>query len=440
MSVHQYIGARYVPYYYENSLDPTSTDWEPNVTYEALTVVTLPNQHSYISKKTVPDTIGSPALNAAYWLDTGSDNAYIQDLQDQIDAIVNTDIPGLQSDIADVQASVDDLAADKRRIVVIGDSYMLHGSYPWDTVLKGLFDCSNDDFFSWGEGSTGFEHVGNDGHTFETLLSAHISDITDKDTITDIFVGGGTNDFYYFTTAANLANAMDSFISYAKAQLPNARIWFCFMGYYTLMEASMFTDYVKTKQLYASKGIANGVFFIDAGRPMKCYSYRLDSQHPNDNGSKLIAQTIYNAVHSAGTFVYDSHNATIVFDSDITASSGNNYITHTVTGEGSELMIWRESHVINPKTLSTMPALVRLGQWNSVDLQCINSNSLRIPVDLCVTYNDNTISYVTAAFFMQTSGVYTEMYIRIYDELARNKTIKGFSWDDVCVQLPTDSY
>lgn len=83
----QYIGARYVPIYYENSLDPTSTEWEPNVTYEPLTVVTLPNNHSYISKKTVPATIGTPAQNAAYWLDSGSEDAYIQELQDQIDAL-----------------------------------------------------------------------------------------------------------------------------------------------------------------------------------------------------------------------------------------------------------------------------------------------------------------------------------------------------------------
>lgn len=95
MSLHQYIGARYVPYYYQNSLDPTSTEWEPNVTYEALTVVTLPNQHSYISKKTVPDTIGSPALNAEYWLDQGSRDAYINSLQSQIDTINNTDLPAI---------------------------------------------------------------------------------------------------------------------------------------------------------------------------------------------------------------------------------------------------------------------------------------------------------------------------------------------------------
>lgn len=87
MAIHQYIGARYVPKFYENSLDPTTSEWEANVKYEPLTWVTLPNTHSYLSKKTVPANIGSPVSNPEYWLDCGSDNAFIQNLQDQIDII-----------------------------------------------------------------------------------------------------------------------------------------------------------------------------------------------------------------------------------------------------------------------------------------------------------------------------------------------------------------
>lgn len=87
MAIHQYIGARYVPKFYQNSLDPSSCEWEPNVTYEPLTMVTTPNNHAYISKMTVPDTIGTPAANANYWLETGNFNAYIQALQDELDAL-----------------------------------------------------------------------------------------------------------------------------------------------------------------------------------------------------------------------------------------------------------------------------------------------------------------------------------------------------------------
>lgn len=82
----QYIGARYVPIFYENSQDG-STLWEMNVKYEPLTYVTDTNNHLYISKKTVPDYITNPALNLDYWLDVTTFNGDVQQLQDEIDAL-----------------------------------------------------------------------------------------------------------------------------------------------------------------------------------------------------------------------------------------------------------------------------------------------------------------------------------------------------------------
>ena len=62
MSVRQYIGARYVTKIYENSLDPSSAEWEASINYEPLTMVTY-NYGSYLSKKEVPASVGNPADN-----------------------------------------------------------------------------------------------------------------------------------------------------------------------------------------------------------------------------------------------------------------------------------------------------------------------------------------------------------------------------------------
>ena len=122
----QYIGARYVPTYYQNSLDPTSSEWEANVQYDPLTIVSLPNLHSYQSKKFVPANIGSPASNPEYWYDQGYANAYFQALQDQIDGMQDGTLPGsLQnqindnsSDIAALAKSIDPINFD---IIVAAD-------------------------------------------------------------------------------------------------------------------------------------------------------------------------------------------------------------------------------------------------------------------------------------------------------------------------------
>ena len=49
----QYVGARYVVKVYENSQNPLSAEWEQNVNYEPLTMVTY-NYGTYVSKKPVP--------------------------------------------------------------------------------------------------------------------------------------------------------------------------------------------------------------------------------------------------------------------------------------------------------------------------------------------------------------------------------------------------
>lgn len=289
MAVHQYIGARYVPYYYENSLDPTSTEWEPNVTYEPLTVVTLPNQHSYISKKTVPASVGSPALNADYWLDSGSYDAYIQNLQDQIDAIT--------PDVAANTQAIDDIIHEKKRLVVITDSYGLHLANPWNNrVASNLQASAPDDYFAFAEGGSGFDVAGLSGHTFETLLQDNITSVTDKNTITDVIFGGGCNDFFYLTSANSLNSAIISATSYAKTQFPNAKIWVSFMGYVSYMSAAKRLDYKTAIACYQEASLANKCAFIDAYQPMHSYLNRADHSHPNNTGAKYIAEIVTNAI------------------------------------------------------------------------------------------------------------------------------------------------
>ena len=132
MATRQYIGARYVPKFYQNSVDG-STQWESNVVYEPLTYVTLINGHMYISKKQVPATIGSPATNIEYWLDVGTYDGYIDDLQQQINAITGTTIPALEGSISSLDAR-DDVLEDIVKVLPL--VYSLTESYtPYDYVI-----------------------------------------------------------------------------------------------------------------------------------------------------------------------------------------------------------------------------------------------------------------------------------------------------------------
>lgn len=95
MALRQYVGARYTTKVYENTVTPGSAEWQANVTYEPLTLVTY-NNSSYLSKKNVPASVGNPPSNPSYWVVTGDYNGQIATLDSRLtsaeDAI--TDILG----------------------------------------------------------------------------------------------------------------------------------------------------------------------------------------------------------------------------------------------------------------------------------------------------------------------------------------------------------
>lgn len=222
MAVHQYIGARYVPYYYENSLDPTSTEWEPNVNYEALTVVTLPNQHSYISKKAVPDTVGTPAANPEYWLDTGSDNAYIEQLREDMGNLADldtTDKTSIVNAINEVLAS-----GQKTKAAFFGNSFTsgfggVTGIYE---EIKDLYD----DSVLYSEGGAGFMAYGNNGNkSFNHEISAADPD----DDVTDVVIIGAVGEPYSMQDYSTddwitaMKTSVSNFYNAAVALYPNCK-------------------------------------------------------------------------------------------------------------------------------------------------------------------------------------------------------------------------
>ena len=97
MATRQYIGARYVPKFFENSATGDST-WASNTPYEPLTMV-LWNSVVYTSKKNVPASVGNPAENASYWVATSNASEQIAQLAEQVAALEDT--------VDDVSDSVD---------------------------------------------------------------------------------------------------------------------------------------------------------------------------------------------------------------------------------------------------------------------------------------------------------------------------------------------
>ena len=100
----QYIGARYVPKIYKNSINPESYAWEENTAYEALVMVSYRNT-SYISRIPVPATVGDPATNSDYWCSMGSFSAQVQEYINIV-AGLQDDVEDFSTDLADATAAL----------------------------------------------------------------------------------------------------------------------------------------------------------------------------------------------------------------------------------------------------------------------------------------------------------------------------------------------
>ena len=314
MSLHQYIGARYVPYFYQNSLDPTSTEWEPNVNYEPLTVVTLSNLHSYISKKYVPDTIGSPALNAEYWLDRGYDNAYIQALQDEVDDMKDGTVPGsLQNQIDSLDTRVDALedssdihdhylkgdyerTLNASEILLVTDSF---GQNPSGNVISGFNKCLS--------GINSLYQAGAHFNDFATMLTNYTGD---KTAIKTIILIGGTNEHDVSFIAGRLAS-----VKTASEGYPNATVYIAFIK----SNFNSATDRAIVNSLEAEirkESLTNNFVFLGNFNHCLYPTFAIigsDGVHPTPTGGERIGSAIFNK--------YANDDNTPLIDASATATS-----------------------------------------------------------------------------------------------------------------------
>ena len=215
MSVHQYIGARYVPRFM-GTYDATTQ-------YEALDVVDNGSGTSYISK--IPTPPGTPLTDTTHWALYGASSGAIINLQNQIDDMNDGSVPGsLQNQINANDSDIETIynRLDKN-ILFIFDSY---GGYPGtggddlDVLLPSVMRLDSDHHISETRGGIGFTNVNGQG-TFLDFLQSFTPTLPDKDKITDVIILGGAND--YGTTQANIRTGIANTVAYIDANYPNAK-------------------------------------------------------------------------------------------------------------------------------------------------------------------------------------------------------------------------
>lgn len=194
-NVLQYVGARYVPVFYNN---PNGTwEWLSGVQYEALTIVKYGTQ-TYTSKQLVPATVGSPNSAPEYWALTGDYNGAIVDIQEQISVL------------------------KKRNIVLVGDSWTVgysdgtsarQGLEYWFKALYPYYNIISSTQ-NGGGFSSGF---------LNAIQTVYMPEGISEEDIEIVAFIGGTNDFFT-TDVSSIDSGMQECLSYTKTRFPNAVI------------------------------------------------------------------------------------------------------------------------------------------------------------------------------------------------------------------------
>lgn len=317
MATRQYIGARYVPKFYENS-DGTAA-WRSGVVYEPLTIVTY-NGNSYTSKKVVPAAIGDPSSNPAYWVATGIFNDQLESLIESLD---------------EINEKVDNIG--RRRLVIIGDSYLegytgvaYQNITGWGTLLVNLLGIGAGDYDIRYLGGAGFVAANNGKNFFDLLVESSISS---PETVTDVIVEGGYNDRTH--TDSDIKSEILRFVRTAKTMYPNAKIWVGHNGWAKHSDR-LYPLSQSVRSYIAGANEAGAAYINNIEYSLHRYftDFSADGVHPNENGQKRIAQHTADVLQGGGGDIYETFTRNIFTPaSDIAQTNIPEYFGEMFSGK-----------------------------------------------------------------------------------------------------------
>lgn len=288
MANKQYIGARYVPKYFENPNG--SNEWLSGIAYEALTIVKFADNW-FISNKPVPNTIGEPNVNTEYWINQGSSGGSAP-----------TDLTDVYNKI---QANTDEINSIKdvinKNCLYIGNSFSTGGT------IDGIYDLTKHIFnetWLYANSGSGFATLSTGAERFLSLLTTASNELTEdqKNSITHILFISAFGDSTFatdngFINEALFYNSVSETVTFAKTNFPNATV------YVYLADAS------KTNREngygYCSELWCHQFFKKYLNKAGACYLgwggweitlnnnyFDTDPNHPNQLGYNLLAQKL----------------------------------------------------------------------------------------------------------------------------------------------------
>lgn len=281
--------------------------WDSTYNYKPNEIVSWSNG-VYIAKKDVPT--GTSISNEEYWLKLADIDVDVEEIEERFDELeqeLRQDVADLEQQLTDdvsaLNDRVDELEEDitnslDRRIIMIFDSYGLDRNGRLNPTLpeaiKASLGWDNTHFYYSALGGAGFCR-GN----YLTQLQGLDQTVTNKNSITDIYVVGGYNDITTNTgvSEAQFISSTNAFKAYANEHYPHAALHVAFCAwrndeYPTALDTARIW-YMRMNQrgwdvLYNMQWYMHNPFYYESG----------DTVHPNQYGVTAMMQGLVNCILS----------------------------------------------------------------------------------------------------------------------------------------------
>lgn len=338
---------------------------------------------------------------------------------------IETDVYNLQNNIYSNKFNI--LNSDKA--ILIGDSYGV-GYTPdgnvesWTTKLSQKLGITSQSFSSKG---AGFVATGSGGKTFLTLLQENINNITNKNNVKLIIVGGGYNDSNYSSSYSDMLIAINNFKDYCKENFPYAKIYIACFGYNCNKTGSGadVRDKLIRNVIPAYKSTPQeDVFYIKNSNLILHNSdlFSSDGFHPNENGQLTIANKIYEGIFETINLSFPHSVLRTVLTSGIVNNSSNFDLDVDILDD--DVRIWLQENVdiaFNPGISITGNQNFELGIYQNKHLSVSRNTTLRIPIKCLLVSTTQGNNLRDGVLIFTTDG---KVYLQV-KQLANN------SWETI---------
>ena len=307
---------------------------------------------------------------------------YIDNIDAEIQEKVDTEVPAaIQEAIATGGFNQLLTESHRRRVVMIGDSYA-QGWTPdgvfdgWPGLVKQQLNIADADYTLEAQGGAGFGKTSAQGRMYvPALVQAAASSISTPETVTDIIIALGYNDYAFTNNLAQVSTGLQNTIAACHTLFPVARIHLFAIGFTTNI-ANQYNLNVVYNSVYAKEYLEYGFYNITESLNHVSF-FASDGIHPVQAGQNRIARNIVRCLSgsepdyyftllaaSSVTFELLMGNPGQVTDVGIAISPQENELFATTMGQFKQVTVGNSGTITLPgNTVHKLAKLAGMGDY-----------------------------------------------------------------------------